>query len=96
MRVFGARCIVREAKLDERTAGGIVIPGREKQSTNRGEVIAVGNGAMLDNGTRVPMDVKVGDTVIYTSFSGTPVVSEGKQAETLVILNERDVLAVLD
>lgn len=96
MRVLGARCIVQEEKLEESTKSGIVIPGRDKVQTNRGKVISVGSGALLENGTKVPMEVKVGDRVVYTSFSGTPIVTGDKNAESFVILNERDILAILD
>lgn len=94
MRVFGARCIVKEAKKESnKTSSGIVIPGSDKEPTYRGKVIAVGQGAILENGQRVPMDVKVDDEVIYTAFSGTPI--ETKEG-TFIILNERDILAVVD
>lgn len=96
MRVLGARCIVQEEKLEEATKSGIVIPGRDKVQTNRGKVISVGSGALLENGTKVPMEVKVGDRVVYTSFSGTPIVTGDKNTESFVILNERDILAILD
>lgn len=97
MKVLGARCIVREEKLDEATKSGIVIPGRDKVQTNRGTIIAVGSGAILENGVKIPMEVAVGDRVIYTSFSGTPIVTSNKDHnETFIILNERDILAVLD
>lgn len=92
MKVLGARVIVKEIKKEAQVKG-IVVPGRDKEATNAGQVIAVGNGALLDNGNRVPMDVKVGDTVVYTSFSGSPVKVKG---ETYLILNERDILVVLD
>lgn len=93
MKVFGARCIIKEEKQSNKTNSGIVVQGRDKEPTYRGEVIAVGNGAMLENGTRVPLDVKVGDKVVYTAFSGSPIVDKG---ETFLILNERDILCVLD
>lgn len=92
MKVLGARLVVKEMKKDS-VKGGIVIPGREQESTNTGTVVAVGNGALLDNGSRVPMDVNVGDVVVYTHFSGTPIQVE---KETFLILNERDILVVLD
>lgn len=97
MKVLGNRILVKEEKLSQKTKGGIVIQGREKEKTNRGVVVSVGEGAMLNNGTIVPPKVKVGDRVIYTAFSGTPIVStDGKVQEELVVLNERDVLVVLD
>lgn len=92
MKVLGARLIVKEMKK-EATKNGIIIPGRESESTNTGEVVAVGNGALLDSGERVPMDVAVGDIVVYTSFSGSPVKVKD---EIFLILNERDILVVLE
>lgn len=94
MKVFGARCIVKENKKDNnKTKSGIIIPGSEKEPTYNGRVIAVGQGALLDNGIRVPMDIKVGDEVIYTAFAGTPINDKG---ETYLIINERDILVIID
>lgn len=93
MKVFGARCIVKEEKQSNQTSTGIIIQGKEKEPSYKGKVIAVGNGAMLENGTRVPMDINVGDTVLYAAFAGSPVEKDG---ETFIILNERDILCVLD
>lgn len=92
LKVLGARCVVKEKKNTEETSSGIIVPGREKEPTYVGEVIAVGNGAMLENGERVPMDIKVGDTVVYTTFSGSPIKYHD---EELIILNERDILCVI-
>lgn len=94
MKVFGARCLVKEDKKESnKTSSGIIVPGSDKEPTFQGTVIAVGQGALLDNGTRVAMDIKVGDKVIYTNFSGTPIMDKG---ETYLVLNERDILAVID
>lgn len=95
IKVFGARCIVAEERLEETTSSGIVIPGRDKEQTNIGTVLVVGDGAMLDNGTKVPMYVKPGDRVMYASFAGTPVVSKDTD-EHLLILNERDLLCIVE
>lgn len=95
IKVFGARCVVAEDRLEEKTNSGIVIPGRDKEQTNIGTVIIVGDGAMLDDGTKVPMDVKVGDKVLYANFAGTPIVSKDTD-EHLLVLNERDILCVLE
>ena len=95
IRVLGARCLVEEEKMEEETKSGLVIPGRSKESTFVGKVIAVGNGAMLDNGESVPMQVNVGDRVTYTSFSGSPI-TDDKTKKSFLVLNERDILAILD
>lgn len=92
LRINGARVLVKEEKLDDKLESGIVIPGREKQQTNKGTVIMVGDGSMLENGTKIPVDVSVGDTVIYSSFSGSPVKVNADDPETYLILNERDIL----
>lgn len=92
MRVIGARVLVEEIKLEEKV-GGVIIPGRSKESTNKGKVVAIGDGAVADNGTKIPMRVKIGETVIYTNFAGTPIVTKDK---SYIILNERDILLVLD
>jgi len=92
LKVLGARCLVREHKLEEKTQSGIVIPGREKEATNRGKVILVGQGARFEDGTLCPMQVSVGDEVIYAHFAGSPIEVDG---ETFIVLNERDILCVL-
>ena len=95
--VHGARCVVREIKNDISTKSGIILPGRDKQSTNQGIVITVGEGALLENGQKVPMNVKPGDKVLYASFAGSPVViKEDSDDETFLILNERDILCVIE
>ena len=95
LRINGARVLVREEKLSATTASGITIPGREKEQTNKGVVIAVGDGALLENGTKVPVAVSVGETVVYSSFSGSPIKVDEKDEEKYLILNERDILAVI-
>lgn len=94
IRINGARVLVKEIKLDSEV-GGIIIPGREKEQTNKGIVIAVGNGAILENGTKVPVNISVGETVFYSSFAGSPVKVSAKDEDEYLILNERDVLCVL-
>lgn len=96
IKITGARILVKEKKLSEETASGIVIPGREEQKTNTGIVLKVGDGALLENGTRIPVDVKVGETVVYSSFSGSPVKYDADDKEEYIILNERDVLCVIE
>lgn len=94
MKVFGARCIVKEIRQDEeKSLSGIIIPGKAKEPTYMGYVVAVGDGALLDNGTKVPMQVKVGDKIVYTTFSGSPINVDGEQ---FIVLNERDILCILE
>lgn len=89
LRVYGARAIVKEEKNSNESKSGILLPGQDKEPTFRGEVISVGEGALLENGTLVPMKVKKGDKIIYTSWSGSPIDING---ELYVIINERDIL----
>ena len=83
--------IVEEA--EQKTAGGLYVPDTAKEKSQRGKVIAVGNGKLLDNGTRVALDVKEGDTVYFAKYGGTEVTLEGKNYS---ILSERDILAIVE
>ena len=85
------RVVVRSLEGHEQTRGGLFIPDTAKEKPQEGEILAVGPGRFED-GNRVPMDVKVGDKVLYGKYSGTEVVIDG---ESLLILRESDVLAVL-
>lgn len=96
IRINGARILVKEERLSAETSSGIIMPGREKQQTNKGKVLMVGDGAILEDGTKIPVQVKVGETVIYSSFSGSPVKVNPDDEDTYLILNERDVLCVIE
>lgn len=96
IRINGARVLVKEEKLSDTTASGIVMPGRDKQQTNKGTVLVVGDGSMLENGTKIPVGVKEGEVVIYSSFSGSPIKYDEKDEDTYLILNERDILCVIE
>jgi chaperonin GroES len=87
--VKGARVLVKEQKLSQTTESGIIIQGREKEHTNQGIVLAVGEGAILEDGTLVPVGVNVGDKVMYTAFSGSPITKAGDDEEDVryLILN---------
>ena len=85
------RVVVRSLEETEQTRGGLFIPDTAKEKPQQGEIIAVGPGR-FDEGTRVPMDLKVGDKVLYGKYSGTEVTIDGEQ---LLILRESDVLAVI-
>jgi len=85
------RVVVKASEGEETTASGLVIPDTAKERPQEGEVIAVGPGRFED-GQRIPMDVKVGDKVIYSKYGGTEVKIEG---EEYLILSARDVLAVI-
>ena len=99
--IKGARVLVKEKLLSKTTKSGIEIPGREKEHTCQGIVLAVGDGAILENGTVIPVSVSVGDKVMYTAFSGSPIQEAGDDDDEkevrYLILNERDILCkILD
>ena len=85
------RIVVKPSEGEEKTASGLVIPDTAKEKPQEGEVVAVGPGRFED-GDRVPLDVKVGDTVIYSKYGGTEVKVKGDE---YLILSARDVLAVV-
>ena len=87
------RIVVRPGESEEMTASGLVIPDTAKEKPQQGEVIAVGPGKRSENsGELIPMDVSVGDTVVYSKFGGTEIAVDG---EDLLILSARDVLATV-
>jgi len=93
LRPLGDRVVVEaEDELEQRTASGLVIPDSAKEKPMIGEVLAVGPGALNDEGKRLPMDVKEGDKVLYSKYAGTEVKLEGKE---YLVLSARDVLAVV-
>jgi chaperonin GroES len=85
------RVVVRSLEGNEQTRGGLFIPDTAKEKPQQGEIVAAGPGR-FDEGKRVPMEVKVGDKVLYGKYSGTEVTIDG---EALLILRESDVLAIL-
>ena len=87
------RIVIRQVEAEQTTASGLVIPDTAKEKPQEGEVIAVGPGRVDDNGNRIPVDVKVGDVVIYSRYGGTEVKYQG---EEYLILSARDVLAIVD
>jgi chaperonin GroES len=84
------RVVVKPIEREEVTKGGIVLPDTAKEKPQEGKILAVGPGRLSDDGKRIAMDVKVGDTVLYAKYGGTEVKIEG---EELVILRESDILA---
>jgi chaperonin GroES len=85
------RIVVRPSEAEEKTASGLVIPDTAKEKPQQGEVLAVGPGRRADNtGELIPLDISVGDTVVYSKYGGTEITFEG---EDLLILTGRDVLA---
>ena len=87
------RIVVRPLEAEQTTASGLVIPDTAKEKPQEGEVVAVGPGRVGDSGDRLPVDVSEGDVVIYSKFGGTEVKVGGDE---FLVLNARDVLAVID
>lgn len=91
IRPLGDRVVVKVVK-EEKTAGGLVLPDTAQEKPQTGEILAVGPGKMLDNGTRQAVDVNVGDKVLFAKYSGTEVKLDG---ETYLLLSEKDLLGVV-
>jgi len=91
LRPLADRVVLKPIQVEEKTKGGIVLPDTAKDKPQEGEVIAVGPGRVLDNGTKLAPEVKVGDRVIYSKYSGSEVKIEG---EEYLIVRESDILAV--
>jgi chaperonin GroES len=92
VRPLHDRLLVRRIEEKETVKGGIIIPDTAKEKPQEGEVLAVGNGKILDNGTKLALDVKVGDKILFGKYSGTDIKIDG---EEVLILREDEVLAVL-
>jgi chaperonin GroES len=90
LQPLGDRVLVKPSPREEVTKGGIVLPDTVKEKPQEGKVLAVGPGKMTDDGKRMPLDVKVGDTVIYAKYGGTEI---KEVDEELIILRESDILA---
>ena len=87
------RVVVRRIEAEEKTAGGIIIPDTAKEKPQQGEVVAVGPGARDESGALVPLDLEVGDRVLFGKWSGTEIKLDG---EELLIMKEIDVLGVIE
>ncbi len=90
---LGDRVVVRPTPREEATKSGILLPDTTKERPQRGGVIAVGNGRTTDEGKRMEMDIKAGDTVLFAKYGGTGFTLEG---EDLLILGEKDILAIIE
>ena len=92
IKPLGDRVVIRVLEQEEKTASGIFLPDTAKEKPSQGEVIAVGTGKLQDNGTRTPLEVSVGDKIIFSKYAGTEVKYDGVD---YLIVSERDILAVL-
>jgi chaperonin GroES len=93
LRPLHDRVIVKRMEEERMSAGGIVIPDSATEKPVRGEVLAVGNGKILDNGEKRALDINVGDTILFGKYSGTEVKVEG---EELLVMREEDIMAVIE
>jgi chaperonin GroES len=89
---LGDRLVVQREASEERTAGGILLPDSAKDKPTRGKIISVGNGRILDDGSRAPLQVKAGDKVLFTSYAGEQIEVDG---EEYLLMSEGEVLAIL-
>ncbi len=92
LKPLADRVLVRVDEEETKTKGGILLPDTAQKKSQKGTVIAVGTGKLLDNGSRVPFDVKVGDHVLFAKYSGVDVEEDG---EKCLLLAERDILGIL-
>ena len=93
VRPLHDRLVVRRIEEKETVKGGIIIPDTAKEKPQEGEVVAVGNGKVLENGTKVAMDVKAGDRVLFGKYSGTEIKIDGVEH---LILREEEVLGIIE
>ena len=93
IKPLGDRVLIKALEREEKTKSGIVLPDTAKEKPQEGKVLAVGSGKVLDNGTKVALEVKVGQKVIFSKYAGTEVKVDG---EEMMILNERDILAIVE
>lgn len=92
LKVLGNKVLVKPDKVEETTATGIVLPGRQGQKKNIGTVVSVGPGRLLGNGKRIEPDIKAGDHVLFEQYVGAPITDNG---EEYLIMTEQDIIAVL-
>ncbi len=93
LRPLGDRIVIEPLEAEEKTKGGIILPDTAKEKPQEGKVVAVGKGKTDDSGKLIPMEVKVGDKILYGKYAGTEITIEGKE---YIILREEDVLAVVE
>lgn len=94
LKPLADRIVVKPLEAEQVTKGGIVLPDTVKEKPQEGEVVAVGNGKVLESGTVQPMSVKKGDRVLYGKYSGTEITT--KEGQQYLIMREEDVLAIVD
>ena len=93
IRPLADKVIVQRVEAQSTTAGGIVLPDSAKEKPQRGKIISVGEGKLLDDGNRAPVTVKKGQQVLFTSYAGTEVKLDGKE---YLIMDESDIMAIIE
>ena len=93
IRPLHDRVVIKRLEAEEKTASGIVLPGNAAEKPDMGEVVAVGNGKVLDNGERRQLELKAGDKVIFGKYSGQTVKGDG---EELLVMREEDVMGIVE
>jgi len=93
IRPLGDKVLVERVEAEAKTAGGIVLPDTAKEKPQRGKVVSVGEGKMLEDGTRKEVQVKKGNLVLFTSYAGTEIKIDGKE---YLIMDESDIMAVIE
>ena len=93
LKPLNDRVVVKRVEEEEKTAGGIIIPDTAKEKPVQGEVISVGSGKLMEDGSRRPLDVKGGNRVLFSKYAGTDIKVEG---EELLIMREDDILAIIE
>jgi len=93
LKPLNDRVVVKRIEEEERTAGGIIIPDTAKEKPIQGQILAVGGGKLMEDGSRRPLDVKEGNRVLFGKYAGTDIKVEG---EELLIMREDDILAIVE
>ena len=92
IKPLGDRVVVKVLESEEKTKSGIVLPDTAKEKPQQGKILAVGTGRILENGAKVPLDVKAGDKIIFSKYGGTEIKIDGDE---VLILAERDILGIV-
>lgn len=93
VRPLNDRILVKRVEEDQTTKGGIIIPDSAKQKPQRGQVVAAGEGRMIEGGKKIPLDVKVGDVILFGRYSGTEIELNG---EDYLMMKEEDILGIIN
>jgi chaperonin GroES len=95
VKPLGDRIVVRRNDAEDKSAGGILLPDSAKNKPQRGKVLAVGNGKLMKDGSRQALQLKEGDTILFTAWAGDEY-KEGKSGDNILVMREEDVLAIVD